>query len=156
MGERFDMNANVPGVHTADNAAKAEHWAARVGREPLVLVSRRRGRMDPPSPLLLATTLNGLAPIIILDNQEACDAFAGRAGERYATYGSVVRAIARDGDTWYWPANARTPSGIARAVTAWLRARRGPRTATDADHTVGAAVLRQVRACRLSVGKFTR
>lgn len=126
MISEYGTDTTIPDAHRVDTARQARHWAGRIGRRPLVVVTRRKGRMEPPSMLLLSTTLNGLADIILLDGTQAVDAFNETAGERYRVNGSVVRAISTDGDTWYWPSGRRTPAAIARAAANWLRQRRGP------------------------------
>lgn len=131
MISEYGANTVIPGAHRADTAKEARRWAGRIGRRPLAVISRQKGRMEPPSMLLLSTTLNGLADIVLLNTPDAVDAFNAAAGERYAVYGSVVRAISADGDTWYWPAGRRTPAAIARSTAAWLRQRRGPKPAAS-------------------------
>lgn len=133
MISEYGANTVIPDAHRADTAKEARRWAGRIGRRPLAVITRQKGRMEPPSMLLLSTTLNGLADIILLNTPAAADAFNAAAGERYAVHGSVVRAISTDGDTWYWPSGRRTPAAIARSTAAWLRQRRGPRPAASRE-----------------------
>ena len=141
MISEYGANTVIPGAHRADTAKEARRWARMIGRRPLAVISRQKGRMEPPSMLLLSTTLNGLADIVLLNTPEAVDAFNAAAGERYAVYDSVVRAISTDGDTWYWPAGHRTPAAIARSAAAWLRQRRGPRSAAPRERGGGDVLL---------------
>lgn len=133
MISEYGANTVIPDAHRADTAKEARRWVRMIGRRPLAVISRQKGRMEPPSMLLLSTTLNGLADIILLNTPAAADAFNAAAGERYAVHGSVVRAIGTDGDTWYWPSGRRTPAAIARSTAAWLRQRRGPRPAASRE-----------------------